>query len=290
MKNKTSFTIALVVILMTGWLLTGCNSTQKEAELFMGYDFNKPEKFNMPESLFEVSGITFNKGNADTLYAIQDEEGKLFRLAWDIPKQLHAKFGKKGDYEDVSIMDNEVYVLKSNGSIYAFPLSEAVFEEPERIREIKGTLPKGEYEGMFGDVSTGQLYVICKNCVDDDSKSSVSGYILKPGPDSTMAQAGRFAIDVDQIKAITGKVSRGFRPSGLARNPLTNEWYIISAVNKLIVVTDAQWKVKGAFTLNGNMFIQPEGIAFDKEGNLYISNEGDDLFAGNVLKFRKSGH
>lgn len=284
MKNK-----AFLIALLAGVMLTGCNSTQKEAERFMGYDFDKPEKFNMPESLFEISGITFNKGNADTIYAIQDEEGKLFRLAWDIPKQLHAKFAKKGDYEDVSILNDQVYVLKSNGSIYTFPLSEAIFEEPEQISEIKGVLPKGEYEGMFGDVSTGELYIICKNCESDDSKNSVSGYILKPGRDTSTTRVSGFNIQVDQIKAITGKVARGFRPSGLARHPQTNDWYIISAVNKLIVVTDAQWKVKGAFPLNGNMFIQPEGIAFDKAGNLYISNEGDDLFAGNVLKFRKSG-
>ena len=57
----------------------------------------------------------------------------------------------------------------------------------------------------------------------------------------------------------------------------------------MIVVTDRQWKVKAVHHLNSNMFIQPEGIAFDNAGNLYISNEGDDLFSGNVLKFRKTG-
>ncbi len=37
----------------------------------------------MPESLNETSGISFHKKNDDTIYAIQDEEGKLFRLAWN---------------------------------------------------------------------------------------------------------------------------------------------------------------------------------------------------------------
>jgi len=287
MKKQYSSWAAAVALL--GLLTAGCNSTQKEAETFRDYDFNKPEKFNLPESLFEVSGITFDKGQNDTIYAIQDEDGKLFRLAWDIPKQLHAKFGKKGDYEDLAIVNDRAYVLKSNGTIYTFPMAEAVFEEPEEVTEVKNLLPKGEYEGMFGDEGTGELFVICKNCAGDDSKNSVSGYILKTGPDSVIAHSGNFAINVDEIKAIAGKVSRGFRPSGIARNPVTMEWYIISAVNKMIVVTDRQWKVKDVHHLNGNMFIQPEGIAFDSKGNLYISNEGDDLFSGNVLKFRKSG-
>ena len=117
----------------------------------------------------------------------------------------------------------------------------------------------------------------------DDSKKAVTGYILQ-GND-TVQLAGQFTIDVLQIKAIEGKVKRGFRPSGLAQNPITKEWFIISAVNKFLVVTDSNWQVKEVYTLNGNTFNQPEGIAFDKSGNLYISNEGDDLSEGNILKF-----
>ncbi|WP_026631670.1 SdiA-regulated domain-containing protein [Dyadobacter alkalitolerans] len=266
--------------------LGGCDSTKKEQVVYKDYHLGKPDKFNMPESLFEISGITLNQGNSDTIYAIQDEDGRLYRLGWDEPKQLNAKFSKKGDYEDVTIIRNNVYVLKSNGAIYNFPLTEAVFEEVEQIREMKKILPKGEYEGMFGDEASGKIYILCKNCEQDNSKSSVTGYILEPDKDSAKI-SGTFSIQVDEIKAITGKVERGFRPSGLAKNPLTNDWYIISAVNKLLVVTDNQWKVKEAYTLNGNQFIQPEGIIFDKQGNLYISNEGDDLFSGNILKFKK---
>ena len=129
---------------MLGLLTAGCNSTQKETETFRDYDLNKPEKFNLPESLFAVSGIALDKGQADTVYAIQDEDGKLFRLAWDVPKQQHSKFSKKGDYEDVSVINDRAYILKSNGTIYTFPMAEAVYEEPEDVAEVKGILPKGE--------------------------------------------------------------------------------------------------------------------------------------------------
>ncbi|CAG5068044.1 hypothetical protein DYBT9623_00772 [Dyadobacter sp. CECT 9623] len=274
--------ISLLALLTLG----GCDSTKKEQVVYKDYDLGKPDKFNMPESLFEISGITLNQGNPDTVYAIQDEDGRLYRLGWDEPKQLNVKFSKKGDYEDVTIIKNNVYVLKSNGVIYNFPLTEAVFEEVEQIREIKKILPKGEYEGMFGDETSGKIYILCKNCEQDNAKRSITGYIIEPNKDSSQI-AGQFSINVEEIKAITGKVERGFRPSGLAKNPLTNDFYIISAVNKLMVVTDSQWKVKEAYALNGNQFIQPEGIAFDKQGNLYISNEGDDLFSGSILKFKK---
>ncbi|TLU95046.1 SdiA-regulated family protein [Dyadobacter sediminis] len=242
----------------------------------------------MPESLFEISGITFRNGNSDTVYAVQDEEGKLFRLGWKNNRQLHTRFARKGDYEDVAILKDQAVILKSNGFLYTLPLSETVFEESEQTREWKKILPKGEYEGMYADNATDDLYILCKKCPQDDSKDSVTGYIFNPFKDSTNVKT--FSIQVDEIKAITGKVSRGFRPSGIAKNPETGDWYILSAVNKLLVVTDKNWKVKDAFPLNGNVFIQPEGIAFDKAGNLYISNEGDDLSNGNILKFKPAAH
>jgi len=274
------------MLAMLVFSLGGCDSTKKEQVIYKDYNLDEPDKFNMPESLFEISGIALNQGNPDTLYAIQDEDGRLYRLGWDHPKQLNVKFAKKGDYEDVTILKDNVFILKSNGFLFHFPLSEAIFEEVDEVREYKKILPKGEYEGMFGDEVSGKIYILCKNCEQDNSKNSVTGYIFEPDKDSAQA-TGKFSINVGQIKAITGKVERGFRPSGLAKNPLTNDWYIISAVNKLMVVTDSEWKVKEAYPLNGNTFIQPEGIAFDKLGNLYISNEGDDLFSGNILKFKK---
>jgi DNA-binding beta-propeller fold protein YncE len=268
--------------------ISSCNSVQKEKVSFGEFDMSTPEEFNMPESLFEISGIAFNNGNSDTVYAIQDEEGKLFRLGWKNNKQLHTKFARKGDYEDVAILKNQAVILKSNGFLYTMPLSESVYEESELTKEWKKLLPKGEYEGMYADNATDNLYILCKNCPQDDSKNSITGYILNPLKDSMNIKS--FSVHVDEIKAITGKASRGFRPSGLAQNPKTGDWYILSAVNKLLVITDKQWKVKDAFPLSGNVFTQPEGIAFDNAGNLYISNEGDDLSNGNILKFKNTAH
>jgi uncharacterized protein YjiK len=78
-----------------------------------------------------------------------------------------------------------------------------------------------------------------------------------------------------------------FRPSAMAQNPVTNEWFIISAVNEILVVTDQQWQVKDVYPLNHKTFLQPEGLAFDKKGNLYISNEGDEISKGNIYRFKR---
>ena len=273
-------TVALVII-----PALGCKNSAEEEDTVKNYSLGKPEKFFMPESLLEISGITFYKGEDDTIYAIQDEQGRLFRLARDEKKQYNAKFGKQGDYEDVTIINEQVLILKSNGTLFSFPFADAVYEELDSVKEWKELLPKGEYEGMYGDEASGKVYIICKNCPEDNSKDMVSGYIIQVG--DSVYQTGTFQVDVDQIKSFTGKVKRGFRPSALAKNPLTSEWFMVSAVNKLLVVTDNDWKIKEACFLNGNIFNQPEGIAFDAQGNLYISNEGDDLSQGNILRFAR---
>jgi hypothetical protein len=271
--------------LVTGIILAGCGVASRDQVKVDHYNLGKPEKFSMSESLLEISGICFYKGNSDTVYAIQDEEGKLFRMKWGEKKSLNAKFGKKGDYEDVAIVNDKVVVLKSNGQLFSFPFAESTWEDVDSAIEFKGLLPAGEFEGLYGDESTKRLYVICKNCLDDDKKHAVTGYIFQFG--DAVSPVGTFQVNVDEIKNYAGKVKRGFRPSGFAQNPVTKDWFIISAVNKLMVVTDSSWKVRDAYPLSGNIFNQPEGIAFDSQGNLYISNEGDDLADGNILKFRR---
>ena len=272
-------------VALLSFLIFGCAGSGKGENTVKNYNLGKPDKFLMPESLLEISGITFYKGKADTVYGIQDEQGRLFRLAWGEKKQYNAKFGKQGDYEDVTFINDEALILKSNGSLFSFPFADAIYEEVDSAKEWKHLLPKGEYEGMYGDEATGKVYVICKNCPGDNSKDLVTGYIIQFG--DSVYQSGTFQVDVKQIKSFTGKVKRGFRPSALAKNPVTSEWFIVSAVNKLLVVTDSNWKIKEACFLNGNMFNQPEGLAFDAKGNLYISNEGDDLSQGNILKFAR---
>ncbi len=278
--NKKLVTVVLIVVIMPACKLFG-----DEEQTLKNYRLHKPDKFNMPESLLEVSGITFNKGKKDTMYAVQDEQGRLFRIAWGNRKQVNAKFGKQGDYEDLAIINGKVIILKSNGSLISFPFADAIYAEVDSVIEWKRILPEGEYEGMYGDDASGTIYVICKSCSGDNAKNMVSGYIYHIG--DSITRTGEFQIDVNAIKAFTGKVKRGFRPSGIAKNPSTSEWFIISAVNKLLVVTDENWKIKETCFLNSNIFNQPEGIAFDDKGNLYISNEGDDLSEGNILRFNR---
>jgi uncharacterized protein YjiK len=273
------------LIFVSALSLGACIPVEKKDKNLNGYNLHAPEKFVMPESLLEISGIAFNKGDSDTLYAIQDEEAKLFRLTLGRKKHYHTRFGKKGDFEDLAILRNHVFVLKSSGGIVSFPLTGATSKETSSLQEWKQILPKGEYEGMYGDETESRLYLLCKSCPQDNSKQSISGFIFQFT--DSLTPSGTFQLNVKDIRAKTGSAKADFKPSGLAKNPVTKEWFFISAVNKLIVVTDSSWQVREVVPLPAETFSQPEGIAFDNAGNLYISNEGDKIQTGNVLKFKR---
>ncbi|KIO78756.1 SdiA-regulated family protein [Pedobacter lusitanus] len=274
------------VLILIGFY--ACKPAKQSYTSPKGYDFNHPEKFTMPESLHEISGIAFYKGKSDTVYSIQDEEGRLFRQAWGNKKQKHAVFAKKGDYEDLAILNETFIILRSDGTLYTFPFSEATKDKVANIKEWNDILPDGEYESIYADQQTNQVYLLCKNCKEDKKEKTMSGSIFTYNPaKKELIASGNFSMDLTPLIDKGLILKTGLKASALTRDPHSGDWYILSSVNKLLVVASPDWKVKGVHRLNSSIFIQPEGLAFDNQMNLYISNEGDELSSGNILKFAR---
>jgi hypothetical protein len=249
-----------------------------------GYDLGAPKKYIVSEALHEISGICFLKNNPDTMYAIEDETGRLFHFHPGDGRFPAYKFDGHGDYEDVTILnDAEFVVLRSDGSLFVFPVGFVRGGDNKEVKSYPHILPKGEYEGVFGDEG-GRLIVLCKNCPDDNQRDEVSAYLLQYNDKHVLGVKDHFFVQVaaSNLRSIHSKVK--FHPSCLARQPLTKDWYIVSSVNKVLIVFDGQWKVKGMYDLDPVLFKQPEGLAFDNKGNMFISNEGVQGNA-NVLLF-----
>jgi uncharacterized protein YjiK len=282
---KQLLKIITVLVFAGITFLFGCKPAMKSANAQPAdYDFTKGEKFNMPESLLEISGIAFNAYDPETVYAIQDEEGRLFSLKWGIKKATSIKFGPRGDYEDLAILNNQVYVLKSSGDIYSFPLDMAHGDVSDSAAQWDGFLPKAEYESLYADEAAHVLYVLTKS--GGKKKKNTLGY--KINVDKTTKQLGtitEFSLDQDAIEAMGYKLKSGLKVSALSQHPKTKEWYILSSAEKLLVVAKPNWQIKMVYDLDASTFNQPEGIAFDKDLNLYISSEGDEITNGNIQKF-----
>ncbi|GGC50894.1 hypothetical protein GCM10011387_00350 [Pedobacter quisquiliarum] len=283
MKQRLKIITVLVFAGIT--ILFGCKPAIKSANAQPAdYDFTKAEKFNMPESLLEISGIAFNAYDPETIYAIQDEEGRLFSLKWGIKKATSIKFGPRGDYEDLAILNNQVYVLKSSGDIYSFPLDMELGDVSDSTAQWDDFLPKAEYESLYADEAAHVLYVLTKS--GGKKKKNTLGY--KINVDKTTKQLGtitEFSLDQDAIEAMGYKLKSGLKVSALSQHPKTKEWYILSSAEKLLVVAKQDWQIEMVYDLDASTFNQPEGIAFDKDLNLYISSEGDEITNGNIQKF-----
>ncbi|WP_316737660.1 SdiA-regulated domain-containing protein [Pedobacter aquatilis] len=294
MRNYKYTFLSVLAVFCVGFFCISCvnekhddSSVSSETEAIKSdfpYDLSKPIKHNMPQSLFEISGIVFNNSDPKQVYAIQDEDGDLFYLGLDDKEAKFTKFGGKGDYEDLAIFKNQFIILKSNGELHIFPQTEINKPEAANVKKVKDLLPKAEYEGLAAD--DNKIYVLTKNSKADDKNKATSIYAFSMSEDGTLKTDGEFSLSYKEISNLSDAKKMNFKPSALAKNKSTNEWYILSSVNKMILITDADFKIKNTVSLKGSNFNQPEGIAFDKNNTLYISNEGGTLSAGNILEFK----
>ncbi len=296
MKNSTILT-TMALGLATA-IFPACNPNNKAKEnssKLAHVQAGKPQsipyilssgiKMSLPDELLEISGIAFITGQDDEIYAIQDEQGLLYKFNQATQKVTFTPFGKDGDYEDISISNTHIFVLKSNGSIYSFPIAEK--ENIKNVVEQKNLLPKGEYEGLFVDRESNLAYVLCKECKVDRKQAQTSGYIFTIGENGQFQPKGEFVIQLDELKEFDPAIKKAFKPSALAKKADSKEWYILSSIDKALVVADENFHVKSLTPLAPKVFPQPEGINFDSKFNLYISSEAGNQDKGLIYKFEK---
>ncbi|WP_312340135.1 hypothetical protein [Sphingobacterium sp.] len=172
----------------------------------------------------------------------------------------------------------------------AFIAGQDEITEKENIKTVveqKNLLPKGEYEGLFVDRESNQAYVLCKECKVDRKQAQTSGYIFNMDENGQLQPKGEFAIQLDELKEFDPTIKKTFKPSALAKKADSKEWYILSSIDKALVVTDENFHVKSLHSLDPKMFPQPEGINFDSKFNLYISSEAGHQDKGLIYKFEK---
>jgi hypothetical protein len=84
---------------------------------------------------------------------------------------------------------------------------------------------------------------------------------------------------------MAGEEKIKFKPSAAGINPITGDLFIISAINKLLVIADRRGDAKEVYKIDPAVFKQPEGLTFSPAGALVISNESADEGVANILVF-----
>lgn len=245
----------------------------KDKEYILRYDIGKPNgKMEMPKDLKEISGLSFYKDNQ--LACVNDEKGTVF--IYNLASQEVVEtidIGKNGDYEGIEVVDDEIFIMKSNGKIKGFKISDG----SERKIDCSDNDVK-EYEGLGYHPQTRSLLLVTKEKdKDKNDKKTIYTYSL-----STEKFDKYLTINEDMIKGSDGK--KTFAPSGIAVHPLTGEIFVISSQGKKLLILSPEGEKNTLIELDPETFVQPEGICFTPKGDLYISSEGTDS-NGYILKF-----
>lgn len=265
------------------------------------YRINEPDAtFKLPGKLQEISGLSLSI-DGESLLAVNDELGEIYYLDKNKGTVIkEVKFESNGDYEGIEAVNNAIYVVKSNGTIYEV---KNIGEEKQETTDLKTDLGNAyNVEGLCFDPATGYLLLACKGKAgkgdEYDDKRAVYAYDLSS---KKFLETPVLLIDRQEIEKLAEDGKAGatqklaelfnpsladdaFAPSGIAIHPLTREIYLVSSIGKILVIINSEGKILHLEPLDPHVHRQPEGITFDRDGTLYIGNEGRGG-SGRLLKF-----
>jgi uncharacterized protein YjiK len=285
------------------------SQTGKDYKLFehndfiFPYELNSPDKlWQLPAKLLEISGLSYIDENR--LACVQDEKGNIYVFnlkTGEVERKID--FAGDGDYEGIEILGADAWILKSNGDLFLVE-DFMKFDETTAKKYSTPLTKKNDAEGLACDPHSDQLLIACKGHPFVDEKSgkefkaiysfSIKTRELNLNPFlliemdtikyyknyNTMTQLG-----VDLLAYFDhAKGDESFQPSGIAIHPLSGNTYVIGSVGNLLMVFSREGQMLAMVKLRSKIHAQPEGICFDPDGTLYISNEGDGEEA-TILRF-----
>jgi uncharacterized protein YjiK len=284
---KVKQTIMLLLPFLSS--LTGCSQYNNGYMLFENPGYNFPyqlaepgKSWKLPNTLVEISGVSYIDNQR--LACVQDEKGILYIFNLQAGTvELKIVFSDDGDYEDIEIVENDAWVLKSNGTLYKVTdyLKTA---EPGVKKYATALSGKNDAEGLAYDPVSNNLLIACKEDPFTDEKEG-SGFkaIYRFNPETKLLDVKPYLlISLDTIRYYKGDAT--FKPSGIAIQPVTGNVFILAAAGNLMVVFSGKGEMLAMIKLSPKVFPQPEGICFSPDGTLYISNEGAGR-EGTILQF-----
>ncbi len=238
------------------------------------YDFLNPDKvYDLPEVLKEVSGIALY--DDQTVFCVQDEIGIVFKYDLQNEKiiDMH-RFTDLGDFEDLAIIGDTVYVLRSDGTLFYF--NHQQFKG--KVEQVIVPSSCMNIEGLFYDQKSKTMFMACKDEPVNAKGNKRIVYRFPVGEKIVSETAVSIDLEVinDFFSQKYGRWDKSkvlFNPSAIAVHPITGEKYILSASNRMLAIYE-QGKLKDIYPLPSEILYKPEGLDFTPTGDLLISSEG----------------
>lgn len=285
--------VSILVLFLANLILSDGNFHEhNERSSYAKFDFDNPEDvFVLDRELEEISGLTFNMEDR-LLYTINDEKGRIYKIhpeSGDIVDEY--KFGKKGDYEGIEILDGQILVTNSEGDLFI-----SNQDHPQAIIQRTPLGIANDVEGLGYDPELGMVLIACKGepWLPIEGDRAIYAYNQElHRMDSTVyldIKISELQNCVDTLyednamKEGLKRRLREFAPSAVAVRPETGDIFVSTAHGSLIAVFDKNKRIRDIVKLNEIICPQPEGLCFDNYGDLYVSTEGHGG-TGKIFKF-----
>lgn len=265
------------------------------------YRLDRPDAvWDLPPTLREVSGLTFSPGDS-FLLAVQDERGTVYALdptSGAVVREL--PITGKGDFEGLTVAGEAVILLRSDGRIFRW-----TWNGPLPLADTTGTdlgFPAGsDLEGLTVYPANGNLMVAAKDEPNLPVDATKGWYVHDAA--SGQRLAGSFGLGRPEFRqmvmALPGGAERRklldwldkspeafpLGPSGIAVHPHSYDIYLLSSRGKVLLVLGSD--PQRLHPLDPGLFRQPEGIAFNRRGDLFIATEGSKKEPARILVFRQ---
>lgn len=230
-------------------------------------------QWRLPDAMEEVSGIAWLTG--ERLATIQDEFGEVSIFDLGGGKTVERfQFAEAGDFEAVTTNGKDMYVLRSDGTLFEI-LNFAASDREVKQYPTFFTM-ENNMESLAFDQAHNRLLLVPK-LKDPEGGTSKGVYTFSLGS-KELDSVPEYRIDLtdDAFRNTRQKdLSKVFRPSDMAIHPMTGEIYILDGVIPQLLILEASGELRDVYSFSAEFFPQPEGIAFSPDGTLYISNEGE---------------
>ena len=261
------------------------------------YDLAAPDqKLVMPEQLREISGLGFD-ATKKALVTVQDEDGIVFLIdqsTGDILSEV--KFHKDGDYEGVEVVNGLWYVINSSGSVFKIQNPGQADQSVEKFNDFLDG--ESDVEGLGYDPISHGLLLSCKEETQIKTAKCIYRFDLQtlkldkePFCAVRLQQINHYLAGnppirrLSKVKSFFDDDDLDFSPSAIAVHPDNGHLYMTSSAGKMVLVMNQKGDILHIEKLEKEIHEQPEGLCFDPEGNLYISNEGRSG-KGVIYKFK----
>lgn len=239
----------------------------------------------MPLELSEISGLAIISDGR--LLAHDDELGKVFEidpLHGTIRKSFMLGKGVRGDFEAITTVGQDIYLLKSSGQLYRFREGKNGAHVPYQVYDLH-LKKKCEFEGVTYQPDSAWLVLPCKKVHMRQLDDELVIFRWKLG---TNDSTGISMMAVPLGEVIGSNKWKHFSPSDITIDPATGNYVILASIERGLLVMTPDGEVLDSRPLPRRHH-QAEGIAITKGSILIISDEaGSKPAAVTLYRWRRS--